>query len=241
MLPAQPNQSLIDGLACLQALAAADGPAGSIDLARLLDMEPTRANRLLKTLAALGFARQNSQRKYIAGPAMHVLAAQSMKGSRLLACAMPVIGELQAEGLTVALGVLWRAHVCYLFHGKPRRQLVEGVFHYELFPALKSSIGLALLARKTNREITELLKSAPPGVPRALDAETRALLAAARGNGFCHVRRGRDDTSIGVVIGDPAVAGLAFAGPFSDQDAPRLARVLQEAAAQIEGSLNEKP
>ncbi len=50
-LNAQPNHSLIDGFNVLQALASIDEPIGGRKLARLLDLEPTRANRLLKTLA----------------------------------------------------------------------------------------------------------------------------------------------------------------------------------------------
>ena len=39
MLPAQPNQSLIDGLECLQALSSTDRPVGSRELARMLGLE----------------------------------------------------------------------------------------------------------------------------------------------------------------------------------------------------------
>lgn len=237
MLPAQPNQSLIDGLACLQALAEADGAAASIEIARLLGLESTRANRLLKTLAALGFARQNAQRKYVAGPAMHVLAAQSMRGSRLLACAMPVIRELREEGLTVALGVLWRAHVCYLYHAKPGRQLVEGVFPAELYPALQSSIGIALLAQKTNREIAAIL---PEGTGREkLDAAARRSLAETRKKGYALLRPRLETASLGVALGESIQAGLAFAGNFHRRSIPALVRRLRQAANRIEGRLED--
>lgn len=240
MFPAQPNKSLIDGLACLQSLAAAGGPIGGRELAQSLGLEVTRVNRLLKTLGALGFARQNRQRKYIAGPAMHVLAAQSAKGSRLLACAMPAIRRLQAEGLTVALGVLWRTHVCYLFHAKPTQQLVEGVFHHELYPALQSGIGLSILAPQTDAEITELFETSPTDSPQVLNEEARSRLKATRESGFCYLPRRNGDASLGVAIGNPAVAGLAFAGHFPATDVPRLAQLLREVAEEIATALQSE-
>src|SRR3569623_3112126 len=80
---AQPNQSLIDGITTLQALATSPEPGGCRELARRLHADPTKINRLLKTLAYLGIARQPANRKYTAGPVMHVLAAPSLFASRL--------------------------------------------------------------------------------------------------------------------------------------------------------------
>jgi len=91
MLPAQPNQSLIDGLACLQQLASEREPVGGRELARDLGLEPTRVHRLLRTLAHLGLAQQDAQRRYRPGPGIHVLAAQAMFGSGLLRRALPVL------------------------------------------------------------------------------------------------------------------------------------------------------
>ena len=84
MLPAQPNRSLMDGIRCLQILSSNPGPLGARELARRLNMETTRAHRLLKTLAHMGMARQNRNAKYMPGPAMHVLAAQSLYSSGLI-------------------------------------------------------------------------------------------------------------------------------------------------------------
>src|SRR5690348_18426155 len=81
-LNSQPNQSLIDGIATLQALATSSEPAGCRELARRLGIDATKVNRLLKTLAYLGIARQTADRKYAPGPGMHVLAAQSLFASR---------------------------------------------------------------------------------------------------------------------------------------------------------------
>lgn len=85
---AQANQSIIDGISVLQALAMSEEPVGSRELSRRLDMETTRVNRLLKTLAYIGITQQTANRKYVPGPGMHVLATQSLYASRLLRCAI---------------------------------------------------------------------------------------------------------------------------------------------------------
>lgn len=221
MFPAQPNQSLIDGLTCLQALAAAGDPVGVREMARDLKLEPTRVSRLLGTLASLGLAEKGADRKYRTGPGMHVLSAQALKGSRLLQKAWPELNRLSLEGLTVALGVLWRDHVCYLYHGKPGQPFEVGVFHFDLFPATRSSIGLALLAQR------------PEPAPKGFAGSLRDI----RRTGFCRLDRGGKERSIAVSIGQPAVAALAFAGRFPASRIPDLLAKLQGAAQAIEEKL----
>lgn len=221
MLPAQPNQSLIDGLDCLQALSAADGPTGVRELGRKLGLEPTRVSRLLGTLAHLGLAEKDARRKYRPGPGMHVLSAQALRGSRLLQNAWPKLRALSAEPLTVALGVLWRDEVCYLYHSKGERPFEEGVFHFDLFPAGKSSIGRVLLAHRAGK------------APKGLSTELQKI----RRDGFCRLDRGGTERSLAVPIGHPAVAALAYAGSFPVSKIPALLERLLAAAKSIEEKL----
>lgn len=221
MIPAQPNQSLIDGLACLQALAAADQPVGVRELARQLNLETTRVSRLLGTLAHLGLAEKNANRKYRTGPGMHVLSAQSLRGSRLLQKAWPALRALRKEKLTVALGVLWQDQVCYLYHGRPDHAFEEGVFHFDLFPAHKSTIGQVLLAAR----------------PELASPELAPLLQEIREQGYAYLDRGQGERTVGVPVGHPAVAGLAFAGQFPASRIPRLVKLLQSTVKTIEENL----
>jgi DNA-binding IclR family transcriptional regulator len=170
MLPAQPNQSLIDGLSCLQALASAGKPVGSRQMARELKLEATRVNRLLKTLAHLGIAQQTPDKQYIPGPAMHVLAAQAMFGSGLLHRALEPLESLRRFKLAVAMGVLWRDHVSYLYHGGPgtkaaghlveilRRDLAHGAVELEFLDRSQYERFLTLQRREgaLRRWIAEL-------------------------------------------------------------------------------------
>ena len=64
---------LRDGLACLSALCAAAEPVGGRAIARQLDLNHVKVNRLLMTLAELGYARQDEQRRYHPAAGMHVL------------------------------------------------------------------------------------------------------------------------------------------------------------------------
>jgi DNA-binding IclR family transcriptional regulator len=148
--PAQPNRSLQCGIECLLELASTSEPVGSREMARRLDQEHTRVNRLLGTLAHLGLAEKTPDRKYAPGPGVHMLAALSLRGSKLLKCALPHIRDLmERTGERIALGVLWRDHVCYLYHGGPDDPLEAAIAQENLFPAGRSSIGMVLAGRST--------------------------------------------------------------------------------------------
>ena len=156
MLPAQPNQSLIDGLSVLQALAGSGKSIGSRELARMLDMEPTKANRLLKTLSAIGVAQQQPDKKYGPGPGMHVLSAQSLHGSGLIRQAVPHLETLKAPSMIVAMGVLWRDKTCYLYHANHDTPTHVAMGAAELYPASMSGIGLVMLASLQNQQVRDL-------------------------------------------------------------------------------------
>jgi DNA-binding IclR family transcriptional regulator len=209
-MTAQPNQSLGHGLEVLHALCGADGPIGSRELSRRLGMEHTRVNRLLGTMAALGLTERTADRRYRPGPAVHVLAASSLRSSGLLQAALPVIRDLHAEGFAAALGVLWRDQVCYLYHGKPNQPLERGLAGHQLFPAAWSSIGTIL------------------------QAQADPALAAVKAQGWAWVVPGNAPTggSLAAPIGDPTVAALAII-PEDKSDPARYAPRLLEAAAAI--------
>jgi DNA-binding IclR family transcriptional regulator len=228
MFPAQPNQSLIDGLSVLQALTAAATPVGSRQLARDLGLEPTRVNRLAKTLAALGFLRQTPDRKYMVGPGVHVLAAQSLHASGLLQVALPVLEGLHETGYTVALGVLWRNQVSYLYHGRRGMTAAEALGTTGLYPAASSGIGHVLLAALADAEIaTRCPQEASTLLPALADVRSR---------GWAHVvRRERPvEATLAVPIGVAPYAALALAGTLTRGDAARLLPRLLDAARRIE-------
>ncbi|NLF39066.1 helix-turn-helix domain-containing protein [bacterium] len=233
MLPAQPNESLIDGIRCLQAAATSAAPAGTREIARLLALEPTRANRLLKTLAHMGFLRQNEAQKYEAGPGMHVLAAQSLHASGLVRRALPQLESLAVHGMVVALGVLWNDRVSYLYHWRPGISSAEALGSAAVYPALDSSIGLALLAALPEREVRARLRGRPLG-RFATHASVIAELRRTRRRGYGRVGRAPGVVSLALPIGAPAAAAIALAGAMPRNNVPARIDAMRTAAALIE-------
>lgn len=224
-LPAQPNRSLMDGLACLQAITVCERAVGTRELARQLGLEATRVNRLLGTLAHLGLAEKDEKRRYRPGPAVHVLAAQAMFGSGLLRRALGHLDALRDTGLMIAMGVLWTDRVAYLYHGGSDTPASQAIGHVRLYPARRSGLGLAMLAERTLAEVDGLYR----GIERR---EVRQAVRFARAEGYALADRG-DGRTLGVALqGGHAAIGLA--GQFSDEDIPGLVERLTVSAGRIE-------
>lgn len=232
---AQPNQSLIDGIATLQALATSVEPIGCRELARRIQLDPTKVNRLLKTLSYLGIARQLANRKYTAGSGMHVLAAQSLFASGLLRRALPVLEGLRTFGHTVALGVLWNDSVSYLFHAPPGLEASRGLGRIGLLPASTSGIGTVLLADLADDQVRAIYDGRPvPSYPEGVEALLRRL-AEVRERGYARVTvpDDRQHHVIAVSTGDPAHAGLALSGWIPELATNELVVALRKAADEV--------
>jgi DNA-binding IclR family transcriptional regulator len=106
-MSSQPNQSLIDGIRCLQYLVSSGRAVGCRELARLMGINATRVNRLLMTMAAIGLTQQDAHRRYLPGPGIHALAAQAIRGSALFSQALPLLERHAPKDIVVAMGVLW--------------------------------------------------------------------------------------------------------------------------------------
>lgn len=232
-LPAQPHQSLIDGLAVLQTLAVKKEPVSCSSLAAELGQEVTRINRMLKTLSHLGLAHQTKSRLYTNGPGMHVLAAQSMFGSGLIRKSIPVLESLSKLGHVVALGVLWRDQVTYLYHWTPGISSGEALGRIALYPAERSSIGVCLLAGKTDVEIRKLFSERPEMLDTLLPEIRRS-----RENGFSILETAPGVFSLARPIGDPAYVALALSGKIPKKEIPKIGELLRTKAEIIEEEIH---
>lgn len=228
MLPAQPNQSLIDGLAVLQALAGSRAPVRGAELSRALGLEMTRVNRLLKTLAHLGLAAQDPDRRYRSGPGLHVLAAMSLYGSGLMRRALPHLTAWDRPW-TLALGVLWRDRVAYLWFAAPGAGAERAMGQVGLYPATRSSIGLCLLARLEPAALEEHLAGSDlEGMADRADLDRR--LAQIRADGFAVVHDSSHGPSVGLALtdGSAALACTGAIGPTDEKQAiEALTRISQ--------------
>lgn len=206
-------------------------PAGVRELARELELSPTRVSRLLSTLAHLGLVSQTANRKYKAGPGIHVLAAQSLHASPLLSRSLPRLLELRKEGFTAALGVLWRRHVCYLFHERPGQRMEEAIARHRVHPAGRSALGMALLAASTPEAPPELYSDIEYiGVSPRKDS----LLKDIRRRGYAALRYPNGEISVGVVIGSSGAIGAS--GMMDAAAVPALAERLLEIARGVAGT-----
>jgi DNA-binding IclR family transcriptional regulator len=239
---AQPNQSLIDGIVTLQALAISDEPIGCRELARRLGMETTRVNRLLKTLNFLGLAHQTANRKYTAGPGMHVLAAQSLYASGLLRNAIGPMEKLQRFGRVVALGVLWRDSVSFLYHAQTGMSSGEAIGRIGLFPATKSGVGMALLADASEEHVRQMYEDQViPGFPRGIESLLTSLKQIKK-IGYARIEvapaeplyPGEPHHTIAVPVGSPVTSALGMSGWIPESAIPDVVEALFAAKHDIE-------
>lgn len=238
MLPSQPNQSVINALTCLQQVIAHEGPLGSREAARQLGMGESRVRRMLHTLAGIGLLSRDDQARYHAGPGLHVLAAQALRASGLLAAALPHLGELRTGTQTAALAVLWQGHVSYLVHARPPKRIEEGIGSHELHPATHSSLGHILLAHAPDRaaQLKALKESgrAPRGGGADLTRGIPELLDDAKRRGYARLTFASGEVSVAVAIGDPAIAAIgASCKGLDDAAVEALATRLWGVAAAI--------
>ncbi len=235
MLNAQPNFSLIDGITVLQALATSEAPIGSRELARRLNLETTRANRLLRTLAYMGIARQTANRKYVPGAGMFVLAAQSLFASGIIKNAMPHLESLRRFNLTVAFGVLWRDTVSYLYHAPPGMSSIEALGRIGVYPATRGGIGLALLAASSDADVRSTYADREVPGFNSLEA-LFAELSRIRSEG--HVRYAvankPGEHTLAIAVGDPPHAAVALSGWIPEGATDELLSALRTVAASIQ-------
>ncbi|WP_105590284.1 IclR family transcriptional regulator domain-containing protein [Cronobacter sakazakii] len=152
-MSSQPNQSLIDGIRCLQYLVSSDRAIGRRELARLMGINTTRVNRLLMTMASIGLTMQDEQRRYLPGPGIHALAAQSIRGSALFSHALPLLERYAPKDVVVALGVLWEDQIIYIYHSTPGSQMSQALAGFRMLPAWQSVIGMSLLAAESDETL----------------------------------------------------------------------------------------
>ncbi len=239
----QPNQSIIDGIETLQALASSDEPIGTRELARRMGLEPTRVNRLLKTLASLGIAQQLDNKKYVAGPGMHVLAAQSLYASGLLRKAIEPLDELASHyNYVVALGVLWRTSVSYLYHRQPGMSSTDAIGRIGLRNATQSGIGMVLMAALDDDSVLDIYRDeAIPSYPQGQD-DLLADLKEIRDNGYSRivveaersVSPDRVHHTIAVSNSAQAQFAIALSGWIPDSLVSSVVGSLQDAVRKIE-------
>ena len=237
MLPAQSNRSILDAVLCLQALARSREPMGASELARHLHLEPTRAHRILKTLAHTGLLRQDHQRRFLSGPGLYVLAAQGLSLSPLWQRALLPLRELRALlSRPVMIGVFWEGKVAGLTYSSEHGVVVDqipGMMNFR--EATQSAVGMALLSRLDDGEIERIyfghpIPGYPGGIPQLLND-----LRTIRSLGYAYLPElDHPDADLLAYPHEEGTAAIGVLGPMGEDDVPDLLVMLQQAAEKIE-------
>jgi len=240
---AQINQSIIDGFSVLQALASHDNPVGGSEIAKQLGLESTRVNRLLKTLASIGMTQQTRGRKYLPGPGIHVLAAQSLYASGMLRSAIPSLESLNSLGHTVAMGLLWFDSVSFVYHAKPGMNAAEAIGRIGLRPATTSGIGMALLAHTDEEAVADAYDDSD--IPNYDNLEAlHSVLEGIKQQGYARtavVHDGETETkyTIAVPLGASTNAAIAVSGDITEEETAGVVEALISAREEIRAAMKQ--
>lgn len=235
LMPRQPNQSLVDGLRVLQFAMMQGGVIGVTAVAGELGMEVTRAHRLLRTLAAVGYLRHVKGRKYAPGPAVSILAAQSMQATGFAQRIFPILNELhESSGMLMAYGLLWDRFVTYLYHAKPEVHGEAAFGGHRVIEATDSRLGLIMLSSLEENEIRQLFSGHKiPGF-RTMDQLLRKLRAIDRAGFIYAVTNDEADHTVAIRLESNPFAAIAIAGKIDRSEAPEWAGRLRVVARKIE-------
>jgi DNA-binding IclR family transcriptional regulator len=178
-------------------------------------------------------AARTADRKYIPGPGIHVLSAMSLGASGLLPRALNDLQALGDTGYIVALGVVWRDEMTYLYHGGPGISPGDAMARGAHFPAARSALGQVLLAKLDAETLDRHVPAEQrPNGPAAF-AER---LAAIRAAGYARAPQAPGIISLAVPVGEPAYAALGLAGAIPEPDQAELIARLHSVAAHISQS-----
>lgn len=243
------DKTLLKGLQVLSHVARSDRGVRTTDVAAELDLTKSNAYRLLRTLEAAGFVRQNPETKdFVASTKLWELGTQVMSQMDLRERASDALRWLaDTSRETVHLAILDGAEVVYI----DKIDSPEPVASYTRLggraPAHCVATGKALLSVLPAAELADLLPSlkqySPSTItePDALHAE----LAATRARGFAINRGEWRDAVWGLAspirnMAGVAVAAVGVSGPqYRLEDAQRcsdLADLVRSAAGKIERS-----
>ncbi|MFJ6433518.1 IclR family transcriptional regulator [Streptomyces sp. NPDC091416] len=231
----------------LAALAGPGAPHRLADLARRTGLAKPTVHRLLRALAASGYAEAAAGGSYRPGPRLLGLAAGALADDAALRRVGPVLDELRVRtGLFASYAVRDDRTVIHLDVAAPAQGL-----GLDLSPGTREHVtagaaGLALLAALPAEE-RALLSAGPDGAPA--DETTREALTAAARDGYAFDgsdawadRRAlaapvRD--AAGHAVGALVLTGLAFT---LDEAAARLyGPMVASAAAAVSTSLAAQP
>lgn len=209
--------------------------SGVNEIARALEMAPSRAHRLLKTLLGRGFVYQDeSTKRYRLGIKLFELGSSVTGRLGVRDAAYPEMQSLHdTTGETVSLGILEEGDVLYLERIQTDDVLVLNLPPGRRVPAHSTALGKVLLAADDQERVDALLRSG--GLARLTPntitskAKLRRELEQIRRGGYAedHEEFVMGFTCVAAVIRGPRdepVAALSVSAPSHRLDGQWVAR-----------------
>ncbi|GGV72191.1 MULTISPECIES: IclR family transcriptional regulator [Streptomyces] len=240
-------QSLERAFALLERMADAGGEVGLSELASASGLPLPTIHRLMRTLVACGYARQQPNRRYALGPRLIRLGESA---SRLLGTwARPYLARLVDEtGETANMALLDGDDVVYVAQVPSRHSMRMFTEVGRRVLPHSTGVGKALLARFPDDEVRALLARTgmPPVTEKTITSPDvfLAALAQVRRQGFA-----MDDNEqeigvrcLAVTIPDsPTAAAISISGPagrVTEAATAHIVPVLQQVAKELSRALD---
>lgn len=241
----QYSVSSVDHALHLATLLQQEGALGVTEAAKLLDVAPSTAHRLLATLVYREFAERLPDRRYGPGKVLRPAARSEAPVQQLRRISLPHMRQLMRQTReTVNLTVLAAREMRIVATVESDQLLRVGNRMNRSLPAERSSGGKAMLALLPNEKLTTLYRDDPDVDLARLIKE----LSAVRKRGFAINNQLTETgvTAIGVAArddnGEP-LGALAIAMPTARFDKSLLtgwAELLSSAVSRIETALNSE-
>lgn len=243
--PGSSVQSVDRALLLLELLARAGGRLPITELAARSGLSLGTVHRLLASLTARGYVRQDPDRRYALGTALLPLGDAA---TRLLSgWAVPLLSQLAEQcGETSNLAVLEDDHVVYVAQapGRHRMRMFTEVGRRAL--PHSTAVGKVLLAWQDEDQLRRILTrfGLPPRTPSTVTTlpAFRAELAAVRARGWAvddeEEEIGVRCLAVPVGPGPQAVAAVSVSAPASRLEIgqPDVVAALQRVAVQLSSS-----
>lgn len=154
------NAALGRALSILEYLAEAQAPRGLTEIAEHVGGPKATVHRLMSTLTARGYIRQNTQSAYELGIRCFELGSKWEQGLDLRSVASPHLAKLNEETQeTVVLAVYESGSVVYIDKLTSPQPVIATTLLGRRSPASLVAAGLALLAYQPVEEINSYLAS----------------------------------------------------------------------------------
>lgn len=245
----KPPLASVDRALRLVLVLRGGGPISVSDAAAALDISAPTAYRLLAALCRRGFAVQDPDRRYRAGPNAAPARSAAYPADELRRALRPSLAAVQAKlNETVHLWVLEGVLVRNLDGIESGEALAIRVNAWDRVPAYCSAAGKALLACLSNAEVERMHGNGLPGWRARRITSVTALkrhLRTVRRRGYATKMEeaAQGVYGIGVAVRAPdaqPVAGLSCGIPgvrFSRSRGERIAADLLATAAEMTASL----